>query len=1026
MGKLNEEIDLPGPEGFSGAWHTDRFTRRVYATDASAYQELPRAVAIPRNEADIARLIDWANEVGLEKGLGLIPRTAGTSLAGQVVGSGVVVDVSRHFREILEIDAEAGWVRVQPGVIRNELNLALRPHGWLFGPETATANRAMIGGMVGNNSCGANSVVYGTTRDHVLGLRGFLADGREVSFGALASSGEKVHEEEGADRVVEAMRALVEDSANRAVVAANWPRADIHRRNTGYALDALMEAFDLCKLVAGSEGTLFFVTEVMLGCVRLPPPVSGLVCVHCGSVDEALRATRVVMRDAGCGFRDAGSGGDGKAARRDLQDTTLKVARPWACELMDGFIIDGARRSRGQAENLWWIEGEPKAVLVVEVRGDDSGEVRAEADSVEAALRAEGLGQAFPLVEDPGTKAVWAVRRAGLGVLSNVPGPAKPQPVIEDTAVRVADLPAYIADVREVLDRLGLSCVFYAHAGSGELHLRPLLNLRSAADRRRFREVAEAVAEVVRRYGGSLSGEHGDGRLRAEFLERMIGPEGLSLCRQVKAIWDPKGIFNPGKIVDAPPMDEKLRTDVYVGRAEGWVPEISTVMDWGEEGIVGAVEKCNGSGDCRKTHRTGGTMCPSYMGTRAERDTTRARANVLRQAWTGGLDATAEREAKAVLELCLSCKGCKRECPSNVDMARMKAEFMQGWHDRNGVPLRTRVLADLGPLALGARIAPGVVNRMLRAGWVKRRLGLAEALPFPAVGRETLRSWMRKRGKGEPDDVPGKRVLPMGGNVEGMGCQRVADCGEVLFYADEITNLLDVEAGKAGVRLLEALGYRVRLAGGVASGRLPLSQGLVRKARKLAEENVRRLAGRGTIVGVEPSAVMTFRDEVPDLVAEGLRERARGLAGEMMMLEEFLVREVGAGRIDPAVFSMGAGDGDGPGRIWMHGHCHQKAVGSMRPVVRALGWTGRPLKPIASGCCGMAGSFGYVAEHAALARTIGELVLLPTVRKAAAVDWVVATGTSCRHQIELGTGRRAMGVAEALWLAFQAGRGRGV
>ena len=656
---------------------TDELVRTVYSTDASEYQERPLAVAFPTCDADVAALVRFA----AAHRIGLIPRAAGTSLAGQVVGGGIVVDVGRHMNRILSLDVERRRVRVQPGVVRNELNRFLAAHGLFFGPETSTAGWAMLGGMVGNNSCGSNSIAYGTTRDHLVRARGFLADGSEATFGPLDAEGFREACDRSGSReadVYRGIRDLLAPEATRRLVRDSFPRPEVTRRNTGYALDALMDAscfdagsdkpFNLCRLVAGSEGTLFFGVEFEFNLIPLPPP-GGLLCVHCASVDEALRAAVVVMRDL-----------------------AAQGLRPTACELIDKKILDCTKDNLEQTRNRAFVVGDPGAVLVVEVRDADRSKLDRDLDTIERSLREAGLGYAYPRLFGADGDRVWELRRAGQGLVNNLPGDAKPREIVEDTAVAVEDLPAYIAEFDRLLaEKYGIDCVHYAHAGAGELHLRPLFNLHTPEGLRMFRDVATDVAHLVKKYRGSLSGEHGDGRLRGEFIRTMLGEECYRLIERVKRIFDPEGIFNPGKIVDAPPMDTSLRID-----PSSHPPARDTVFRFGDTGgILRAAEKCTGVGQCRKTQLIGGTMCPSYMATRDERHTTRARANVLRQALSdpAAADPWTRPELADVMDLCLSCKACKSECPSNVDMARLKAEWEQQRQDREGVPFRSRLVA---------------------------------------------------------------------------------------------------------------------------------------------------------------------------------------------------------------------------------------------------------------------------------------------------------------------------------------------
>ena len=957
-----------------GELATDELTRRAYATDASEYQELPLAVAMPRHEGDVAALVRFA----AAHRVGLIPRGAGTSLAGQVVGGGIVVDTGRHLDQLLALDVAARRVRVRPGIVRDELNRQLAPHGLFFAPETSTANRATVGGMVGNNSCGANSIVYGTTREHVVSMRGVLADGSEVTFGPLDAAG-LAAKCAGPDtletRIYREVRDLLDDPSARAAIREHYPKSTVTRRNTGYALDRLMECaiwepdsaapFNLCRLLAGSEGTLFLAVELELALEPLPPP-SALLCAHFTSVAEALQATLVAMRH-----------------------------RPFGCELIDRHILDCTRGNLEQARNRFFLEGDPGAVLVVEVRDADPARVEAVLDAIATECRAAGLGYAFPVVRGPDVARVWALRRAGQGLLANVPGDAKPREIVEDTAVAVEDLPAYIAEFDELLrTRYGISCVYYAHAGAGELHTRPLFNLRSPDGLRMFRAIATDVAALVKRYRGSLSGEHGDGRLRGEFIPAMVGAQCYAMMRRVKAAFDPDGILNPGKIIDTPPMDTSLR--VAPGDPD---PHYLTVLDFGASGgILRATEQCNGVGECRKSHRAGGTMCPSFMATRDERDTTRARANVLRQVLARpGRDGDPWRsdEVAAVMDLCLSCKACRSECPSNVDVARLKAEWLQQRHDRLGVPWRTRAFAAFAPMMrLAGRVAPlwnTVAGSQLLAAPLRTMLRIPGERSLPRVHATRLRAWHARHAN--PPGMPRR--------------------GRVHLYLDEFTETVDVPIGIAAIELLNRLGYEVVLPEVVDSGRVHLSKGLVREAQRLARENVRRLAPLVSddepLVGIEPSAILGFRDEVPDLVGDELRGGARELAGRSLLLDEFLAREVDAGRLDATAF-----DGT-PRRLLVHGHCHQKALAGMESTLRILGLpAGHLVERIPSGCCGMAGSFGYEAEHVAVAMQIGELTLLPAIRAASPETIIVATGTSCRHQVLDGTGRRAVHPVEVL------------
>lgn len=951
--------------------------RKLYATDASEYQELPLAVAFPETEADIATLIRFAGQ----NGISLIPRGAGTSLAGQVAGNGIVVDAGKHLNKILSLDVDKRIVHVQPGVVRNELNHYLQPHGLFFGPETSTANRAMLGGMVGNNSCGSNSLVYGSTREHLVAARGFLSDGSEVTFEAVSAEefSAKCEGDSLEARIHRKCRELLGDAANRDLIREHFPKRSIPRRNTGYALDLLMDAdvfdpssdkpFNLCKLIAGSEGTLFFGVEFALDCDPLPPKHSALLCAHFENVDQALRSVLPALNH-----------------------------RPSSVELLDRHILEATKRNREQLKNRFFVEGDPGAILVVDIRRDDPAEVDSVLAQVASDMRAAGHGYAFPVLKGEDEFKVWELRRAGQGLVSNVPGDAKPREVCEDTAVDVAELADYIAEFDTLMrEKHGKECVYYAHAGSGELHTRPLFNLKTEEGLKTFRSVAEDIAALVKKYNGSLSGEHGDGRLRGEFIPFMVGEECYGLMRRIKETFDPKNVFNPAKIIDAKPMDVDLRYGPDKPN-----PQYETIFDFSEsQGVLRAAENCNGSGDCRKGPLAGGTMCPSYMATRNEKESTRARANILRHALTHPVDANNpfnNDEIKEVLDLCLSCKGCKSECPSNVDMAKLKAEFLQHYYDANGVPLRARMIANFAFSSRLASIAPWAWNALFGTArtrrWLNRAVGFHPDRTIPKLHGATLKKWRKTR----PPVTSGKH-------------------GKVYLFCDEFTNFNDVPIGRKTVRLLERLGYEVVIPKHLESARTWLSKGLVRKAKRIANENVRKLApliaAETPLIGIEPSAILGFRDEYIDLADGELKATARALAEHCLMLDEFIIREFDAGRITSEQFEAKEQ------LIKLHGHCFQKALASVVPTVRALRIPkGYKVHMIPSGCCGMAGSFGYEKEHYELSMQVGELVLFPTVREQPEDVIIAAPGTSCRHQIHDGTGRQALHPAEILYAAL--------
>ncbi len=961
-----------------GELYFDKTMRVLYATDASAYREMPLAVAIPRNVDDIKKLIAFAHTHKTS----LIPRTAGTSLAGQVVGNGIVVDVSKNFTQILEFNEAEKWVRVQPGVIRDELNMFLKPHGLYFGPETSTANRAMIGGMVGNNSCGSNSVVYRSTREHLLEVKALLSDGSESVFTAMSI--EEFHSKcEGLTleaTIYKTVRSLLSDYNNQVEIRKEFPKQSIERRNTGYAVDVMLDmapftaggpAFNFCSLIAGSEGTLAFLTEIKLNVVPLPPKESGLLCVHFNSIDESLRANLIALQYG-----------------------------PSASELIDHYILECTKDNIEQRKNRFFVQGDPGAILVVEFSRNNREEIIEIAKKVEADMRAAGLGYHFPLLFGDDTKKIWTLRKAGLGLLGNLPGDEKAVPVIEDTAVDVNDLPAYIRDFNEILKKYNLYSVHYAHAGSGEIHLRPIINLKTKEGNELFRTIAEEIATLVKKYSGSLSGEHGDGRLRGEFIAQMVGEKNYQLLKQVKYTWDPENIFNPNKIVDTPSMNSMLR---YTPGQQ--TPDFKTVFRYHNQDVLQHAEQCNGSGDCRKTHLSGGTMCPSFMATRNEKDTTRARANILREMLTRSdkLNRFDHQEIYEVMDLCLSCKGCKSECPSNVDVAKLKAEFLQHYYDANGVPMRAKLIAGFSKSAKLGAIAPGLYNFAVTnpviGKWIKQFSGFAVERSMPTMYKTTLHNWYKKNAKA---------VTSQAGNKESR---------RVYLFCDEFTNYNDTEIGIKAIQLLEKLGYEVVIPEHIESGRTWLSKGLLRKAKEIVNKNISLLHSIITeetpLIGIEPSAILTFRDEYIDLATDEQLEKARQLAKHVFTFEEFIGREIEKGAIRKEQFTTEKRV------IQLHGHCQQKALSSVTHSAKMMSLPENySVQTIPSGCCGMAGSFGFEKEHYELSMKIGELVLFPTVRRQPDEVIIAAPGTSCRHQVKDGTGKHALHPVEVLFDAL--------
>jgi len=974
---VQQELDQLSNQ-LKGEFHTGNAMRILYATDASAYRELPLAVAMPQDEQDLVELVKFASQHNLS----LIPRAAGTSLAGQVVGNGIVLDLGKCFNKILEVNAEERWVRVQPGIVRDDLNHYLKQFGLMFGPETSTANRAMIGGMIGNNSCGSNSIVYGSTREHLIEARTVLSDGSVTTFGPLTDL-ELVAKSRAADTVsnletsiYSSLKSLLSDQTNQKEIIKGFPKSNIPRRNTGYALDILLGLhpfnpeggqFNLCKLLAGSEGTLAMITEAKLNLVPVPPSNGCMVCVHFDSIHESLLGNLVALK-----------------------------YQPTACEMMDHYILDCTKENIEQRKNRFFVKGDPKAIIVVEFRSDNDAEWQTKAEELIDELKGKGLGHHYPIVTGEDMPKVWQLRKAGLGLLANIPGEAKAAPVMEDTAVDVQQLPDYIAEFNQILAKYGLYSVHYAHAGTGELHLRPILNLKTSDGQKQFRVIAEEIAQLVKKYRGSLSGEHGDGRLRGEFIPFMVGDHNYRLLQEVKRIWDPQNVFNPGKIVNSPPMDQNLRYD-----PDQKTPTFDTVFSFQPyAGIVQAAEQCNGSGDCRKTVLSGGTMCPSYMATKNEKDTTRARANILREVLTRSNKSNpfAEPEIKEVMDLCLSCKGCKSECPSNVDVAKLKAEFLQQRYHTEGIPLRTRLIGGFDKANELASQVPGLYNFLVSntiTGWLFKYLaGFAPERSLPKLHSTTLRNWFNQQSRD------------------------ISSGNQVLLFCDEFTNYNDTEIGITAVKLLQQLDYQVSIPQHLESGRTFLSKGMLHQARKIAIRNVellKDLVNESTpLLGIEPSAILTFRDEYPALVPDELKPAAEYLAANTFTIEEFLAAEMEAGNLSSDQFTSEHK------LVRLHGHCHQKALSSVVPTKKTLSLPANyTVQLIPSGCCGMAGSFGYEKEHYELSMKIGELVLFPTVRELEEDTLVAAPGTSCRHQIKDGTGRQALHPVEILWEALK-------
>jgi FAD/FMN-containing dehydrogenase/Fe-S oxidoreductase len=957
-----------------GELNFDPISKILYATDASAYKETPLAVAFPKNRTDLKTLIRFA----YDHKTSLIPRGAGTSLAGQVVGAGVVVDLSKYMNRILEVNLEEKWVRVEPGVVLTELNLVLKQYGLQFGPETSTANRCTMGGMLGNNSCGLHSLIHGSVREHIIEVEALLSDASEVVFQEINNDKLKTllgNNSSLESNIYQTLHHILSDEENLREIKANYPHPSVPRRNHGYALDCLAEMqpfnpngkpLNLSKIIAGSEGTLAFVTSMKLNLEVLPPKEKALLCVHFDKLEDAFHANLIGLK-----------------------------YQPSAIELMDKTIMDMTKGSIGLRQNRFFLQGEPQAILIIELWSDSHDEIIERAKMIEAEMRKNGFGYHFPLVRGTDIQKVWALRTAGLGVLSNLPGDAKPVSLVEDTAVPVDQLPDFIAEFQSLLQKHHLEAVYHAHIATGELHLRPVLNLKDKTDIALFRIVATETAKLVKKYRGSLSGEHGDGRLRGEFIPFMLGDKVFELLRQVKNSFDPDHLFNPGKIIDTPPMDQSLR---YFPGEE--TLKLNSYFDYKLElGMARAIEKCNGSADCRKSQIVGGTMCPSFMATRNEMHSTRGRANVLRELITKPTEMhwADNRLVLESLDLCLSCKACKNECPSGIDITKLKADFLQNHYDGNPIPFRTKVIAHFPLLMrLGAMVEP-ITNSMLQTRPIQiilqKAVGFSTQRPLPKLSKTSVQAWKKKH----TSMVPTNR--------------------KVYLFNDEFINSTDSSIGIKAILLLENLGYEVVIPEHSFSGRTYLSKGLVKHARKLAVSNIKALStvvsNENPLIGIEPSAILSFRDEYLELVPDNMSKDAKELANNTFLFEEFFMREVKNGHINSSQFT------DKTVKIKLHGHCHQKALATTNASIEMLKLpVNYYVEEIPSGCCGMAGSFGYEKEHYSVSMKVGELVLFPEIRKTTAEVIIAAPGISCREQIQHGTGRKAVHPLEIMYDAL--------
>ncbi len=931
----------------------DEIARALYSTDASVYRIEPLGVAIVRSRDDVVHAITCAGRHGAS----ITPRGGGTSQAGQAIGAGLQLDTSKYFNRLLEVNVEERWARVEPGIVLDELNAQLAVHGLRFAPDISTANRATIGGMISNNSSGARSVIYGKTIDHVLDLHVALSDGGIAHLRPLGAA--ELEQACDGDALEAGCYRAVRDQAGALAAEIDRRYPKILRRVGGYNLDAFVDRtrpFNLAKLIVGSEGTLGIVVEARLNLVPLPQ-AKAVLTIEFDHLLDALGATPDILEH-----------------------------RPSAVEVMDRAILDHARENPLlDAMRRAVLHGDPGALLCVELHDDDAGALASRLERLEATVAAQdGVQHTTRAVSAADQARIWQLRQSSLGLSMAMKGDAKSISFVEDTAVAPEQLRDYIERFLALVERHGTTAGVYAHASVGCLHVRPVVNLKTGQGVRQFEAIANDIADLVLEYGGALSGEHGDGLVRGPFVEKMFGSAIYDAFRTIKRTFDPDGLFNPGKIVDTPPLTANLRYG-----AGYRTPDPETFFDYTAHGGLGrAVEMCSGVGACRKTLT--GTMCPSYMATRDEAHTTRGRANALRLAMAGHLDGD-DRGVYDVLDLCLECRACKTECPVGVDMARFKSEFLAGYWSRHGTPARARVLGHIrGLSAWGSRLAP-LVNRSLGLGWVRRLnerlLGIDRRRPLPRWTSRTLASRWRDRPAAE-------------------GAQRV------VLFNDTFTNYYHPEIGTAAADLLEATGHGVTIGPSACCGRPLISQGLLTVARERAADVTRRLhreAVAGTpIVVLEPSCLSALRDDVPALLRGPLQAKAQHVADACVSFEAFLEDTLASGRAALALR-------DGPTQVVLHGHCHQRSLGLVAPARALLARIpGARVTELDAGCCGMAGSFGYAREHFEVSRQIAERRLLPAARALEPGGVLVAAGTSCRHQVRDFTGVRASHPAELL------------
>jgi FAD/FMN-containing dehydrogenase/Fe-S oxidoreductase len=939
----------------------DQMTRLLYSTDASIYQMMPVGVALPHNGDEVIAAV----EIARKHEVPVLPRGGGSSLAGQAIGHALILDLSRHMDQILEIDPDGCTVRTQPGITHGALNKAAQPYGLMFGPDPASGDRATMGGVLANNSTGAHSIIYGMTLDHVLETKVVLSDGSHVRFGDFTvSDWGRMGSKPGLEGEIYIKTLDILDRYKEPI-ATRYPKT--FRHVAGYNLNrmATSDKPNLSSLIVGSEGTLGIVTEMKLNLVRVPK-MKRLAMVHFSQMRAAMEATPALLETA-----------------------------PTGVEVIDKMLLDLARDRIEYRRLLTFVHGDPEAILMVEYVGETEKELEAGIQRLYEKLREIRHDEPVVIVADRTEQAnVWYVRKVGLGILMSIRGDAKPIPFIEDAAVPVEHLADYVTQIFEFSYSVGLDRVaMYGHASAGCLHIRPMVNLKTADGVRQLRQIAEKSVELVVRYGGTTSGEHAEGISRGEFSEKLFGPELVKAFKEVKDAFDPYGLLNPGKVVGAPRMDDEVHLRFGSDYTLPKEPRDTIFQFINDFGFTSSVEMCNGAGVCRKLDE--GVMCPSFQATQDERHSTRARANALRSAMMGllGPQGLTSKEVYEVMDLCLSCHACKRECPSAVDMAKLKAEFLYQYQQIHGIPLRSRIFGNIAKLNKFAQPFAPLSNLAIRwpGKWILTFLGVDARRRLPEFARKTFSEWYRQ-------EANNGKVL------------KAEDRKKVVFFHDTFTEHQDPHIGRAAIKILEKAGFDpMILADKVCCGRPAVSKGLLEEALKSARHNVKLLAPyakRGIpIVGIEPSCMAMLVDEYLDLVPG---EEAKAVANNAMTLDMFLVKEAEKGGLN-LTFN------DTPRHVLFHGHCQQKATFGTTSTVKMLRMIPNcTVEEVDSGCCGMAGSFGYEKEHYDLSIQLAEMSLAPAVRAASEDTIICATGTSCRDQILHTTQRKALHPVEVL------------